>query len=909
MVVPDYTTESSVDQESRLPPSQDLLYCCPAKTNMGLLIIIESLLALAAVVILWRRSRPVEPPYGAAAGWVALVLFVQSLLKLVIFLLLNYLYTDPATVEQRLPSAAWGVWAVQMARAASLIFALALWFRIVKPRLIRSWRGVALAIAFTIIAVVPDAAAVGSVLIIIVLLRLKWTEKVSGWRRFAGFLITLVLFVSTNAQVTTRDTPDDLPGTQFSMSSGPSINVFGEDVPESAAGIVQITEPWETVVRTTATLFRWQILIACVQFLVFPIRLRGLSLKRRFTVTMILYRVIPGLLGFAAVVLGIYFGFGLHKTRMAQEAFGDTLDRNLHAAQLIVNAAVKTGWPGTANDDGIRAAFEDAGHWSRGGSRTHFVLKQVALREEAPEDSTDAARMEVDSVLSYVSTENIPDKFVRSDLFRAGAIDSVAGVAVADTILFLAAARAVRNGNEAIVAEVYSPIDVTYLRRISELVHTDVRFRAIPDMFIGESQVTVGGQVQWADSSFVVEAALEDKDSTGRGFWHEPHFLGRSYVPISNWNAPLDGVSGAAELTLSVSPQRLLSGVVSNQLVFSSNAIAVLIFLSILILFLIAEYSAARTGRSIIRGILDDVKGLAEAAKRFGEGDLSHRIEVRGKDELGSLSASFNTMAQNIEENQELLLEKERLEADLALARDIQQRMLPQSPPVLPGLDVAGISIPSREVGGDLFYFLPVPEGRLGLTIGDVSGKSVPAALLMSNVLAALKTEARLVEQEDEILTHLNRLIVEQVEPGRFVTFFYGVVDRNAMRLSYACAGHNPPLLVSPDGKSEWLREAGVPLGVLPDYTYTPADHELGVDDVLVLYSDGVTEAERPSVAAAAEAEPEFFDDHRLEQAVLGARGKSASEIVQSVADAVRDFTGGADLSDDLTLVVVKIVD
>jgi sigma-B regulation protein RsbU (phosphoserine phosphatase) len=412
--------------------------------------------------------------------------------------------------------------------------------------------------------------------------------------------------------------------------------------------------------------------------------------------------------------------------------------------------------------------------------------------------------------------------------------------------------------------------------------------------------------VSWADSSFAVEAhATGARVQDSGGFWRSPHFLARAYIPVSNWNESLSGVKGAAEMTLRVSPQRMLSGIVSNQLVFSSNAIAVLIFLTILVLFLIAEYSAARTGRSIIRGILDDVKGLAEAARRFGKGDLSHRIEVRGRDELGSLSASFNTMAQNIEENQELLLEKERLEADLSLARDIQQRMLPQSPPALPGLDMAGISIPSREVGGDLFYFLPVPEGRLGLTIGDVSGKSVAAALLMSNVLAALKTEARLVEHEDQILTHLNRLIAEQVEPGRFVTFFYGVIDRRQLRLTYACAGHNPPLLVRSNGDTVWLREAGVPLGVLPENVYDPAEVSLEVGDVLVLYSDGVTEAERPTTG---DGEPEFFDDYRLEETVNRHHKKSASDIIQSVADAVNQFTGGADLSDDLTLVVVKVV-
>jgi serine phosphatase RsbU (regulator of sigma subunit) len=873
---------------------------------MGALVVIQSLLALAAVVVIWRRTRPAEPPYGRSLWWAALALLAQGLLLIPVNFILEWLQDDPGPTPDRLSSAVWGLWAIQALRAALTLVALAMWLRIVKPWLVRSWRGVVLAIALIIVVLLPDVPVIGSLLILVVLLRLKWTGEVGGWRRFVGFLMTLLLFVVANVNLSTQGLFGDSPETQIGFGDDPSVHFFSDDLPEPAAGVERLNEPWRAVLSAGGLLLRWQLAIACIQFLVFPIRLRGLSLKRRFTVTMILYRVIPGFLGTAAAVLAIYFGFGLHKTRLAQEAFGDTLDRNLHAADVIVDAAARAGWPELAGDPSIHGAFAEARQWLPGGASAHFVLKHVGLRLEEPRDSSATAELVVDTVLAVVATEGTPAWFVQSDLFNAGAVDSVQGMTVADTVLYLSAARGARAGDEAVVAEVYTPLDTDYLQRLADLVHTDVRFRALPNVFIGESQVKVGGESRWADSSFVVEASATGADVEDRGgFWRSPHFLARAYIPVSNWNESLAGVRGAAELTLRVSPQRMLSGIVSNQLIFSSNAIAVLIFLTILVLFLIAEYSAARTGRSIIRGILDDVKGLAEAARRFGSGELNHRIEVRGRDELGSLSASFNTMAQNIEENQELLLEKERLEADLALARDIQQRMLPQSPPVLPGLDVAGISIPSREVGGDLFYFLPVPEGRLGLTIGDVSGKSVAAALLMSNVLAALKTEARLVEHEDQILTHLNRLIAEQVEPGRFVTFFYGVVDRERRRLTYACAGHNPPLRVRNDGTTDWLREAGMPLGVLPEHTYEPAEVSMEVGDVLVLYSDGVTEAEKPTP----EGEPQFFDDHRLEETVRGARRDGASGIVQAVADAVNRFTGGADLSDDLTLVVVKIVD
>jgi serine phosphatase RsbU (regulator of sigma subunit) len=890
---------------------------------MSILIVIESVLILVALVAVWLRVRPADPPFGAPMGLAALALLGQGLLLLLADVVVHWLRADIST--SHFTTAAWAVWGIQLCRTAFFVVAVAMWLRIVKPRLQRSWRGIVLAIALLIIALLPEVPVLGPLLVIIVLFRLKWTNQVYGWRRFVGFFAALVLFLLTLVNIDA-----DVQGTRIAtdgagLSGDPSAVLLGGDLPEPAAAVSRLALPWNTVVRVAGVLFRWQLLIACLQFLVFPIRLRGLSLKRRFTVTMILYRVIPGLLGFAAVALGVYFGLGLHKARLAQEAFSETLNANLRTAGVILEAT--SGWPQTIDDSIVTGQFDGAKRWMTDeGASAHFVLKQLSLSHQDP-DSAGTFSVGVDSILQTVSTPGTPLKFLITDLYGAGATDTVVGMTVADTVLYFASAAAVRDGQKAVVAEVYVPIDEAYLARIAELIQADVRFRASPDMFIGESSLTVSGDTTWTDSSFVVTASAWHQPRGG-GFWNDNHFLARAFIPLSDWRERLtEDISGAADLRLDISPDRLVRGIFSNMLVFSSNAVAVIIFASILLLFLIAEYSVARTGRGIIRGILDDVKGLAEAANRFGKGDLSHRIEVHGKDELGSLSGSFNTMAENIEQNQELLLEKERLEADLTLARDIQQRMLPQSPPIVPGLDVAGLSIPSREVGGDLFYFLPVPEGRLGLTIGDVSGKSVPAALLMSNVLAALKTEARLVEHEDEILTHLNRLIVEQVEPGQFVTFFYGVVDRQARKLSYACAGHNPPLKVDKEGKVQWLSEAGLPLGVLPDNTYTPAEVPFEEGDVLVLYSDGVTEAEKPPAIALQHTvpgldgeaeeddvqdttfeEPDFFDDHRLTDTVLAARGQSASEIIRSVVDAVREFTGGADLSDDLTIVVVKIV-
>jgi sigma-B regulation protein RsbU (phosphoserine phosphatase) len=281
-------------------------------------------------------------------------------------------------------------------------------------------------------------------------------------------------------------------------------------------------------------------------------------------------------------------------------------------------------------------------------------------------------------------------------------------------------------------------------------------------------------------------------------------------------------------------------------------------------------------------------------------------------------------MAADLKRHQEELIEKERIEADLAVAKEIQQRLLPQEQPAVPGLDVAGISIPSREVGGDLFYFLPLEQNRLGLAIGDVSGKSIPAALLMSNTLAAIRAETRLETREEEILMSINRLIADQIELGRFVTLFYGVAEPNQQRFRYACAGHNPALKITADGKAEWLDESGMPLGVMPESSYAPAEVNFKLDDVIVLYSDGVTEAPaseetKAHVPKSPEVKPEkktgfeendaeFFGESRLADVVRKRRDQSASMIIEAILSAVREFAGGEIFSDDLTLVVLKNV-
>ena len=243
-------------------------------------------------------------------------------------------------------------------------------------------------------------------------------------------------------------------------------------------------------------------------------------------------------------------------------------------------------------------------------------------------------------------------------------------------------------------------------------------------------------------------------------------------------------------------------------------------------------------------------------------------------------------------------VEVRRLEKELAIARDIQRSFLPAAAPRVPGFDLAGTSISHDQVGGDYYDFITVSETRLGLAIADVSGKGIPAALLMAGFRMSLLAEIRNEFAIRAVMRKVNHLLHESTERDRFVTAFYGVLDwRNAM-LIFSNAGHNPPLLIHADGRTEPLSEGGVALGVLADTTYEERPVSIGEGDVVVLYTDGVSEAE--------DEHGEQFGPERLERIVRAHPGHSARELTQDIVAAVLDWAGTRGLNDDLTLLVMR---
>jgi len=201
-------------------------------------------------------------------------------------------------------------------------------------------------------------------------------------------------------------------------------------------------------------------------------------------------------------------------------------------------------------------------------------------------------------------------------------------------------------------------------------------------------------------------------------------------------------------------------------------------------------------------------------------------------------------------------------------------------------------------VGGDYYDFVPIAETRVGLAIADVSGKGIPAALIMAGFRMSLLAEIRNEFAIRAVMRKVNSLLHESTDRDKFVTAFYGVLDFKNKVLIFSNAGHNPPILRRADGRFEYLEEGGVALGVLPDARYDERPIALRPGDLLVLYTDGITETEAPN--------GEQSGTRRLEQAMEHVREKTASEIVEGLVTEVTRWAGEKGVSDDLTLIVLK---
>ncbi len=322
-------------------------------------------------------------------------------------------------------------------------------------------------------------------------------------------------------------------------------------------------------------------------------------------------------------------------------------------------------------------------------------------------------------------------------------------------------------------------------------------------------------------------------------------------------------------------------------------------------LFLIVQGSAFVMGAVLAKSITSAVHELFVGTERVQQGDFAHRITIESRDQLGELADSFNRMSASIEHLLHVQREKQRLDDELRIAREIQKSLLPVHPPRMAGLDIAALCEPAREVGGDYYDFFEMSPGVLGVLVADVSGKGTSAALYMAELKGIILALSHTETSPRDLLIKVNQLLADHLDNRSFITMTYAVLDLNAGTLTSARAGHTPLMVVS-GGRSEVIMSDGMVLGLrLPGATERfPAiltEHTRAIvpGDIVVLYTDGITEA--------MDRTGELFGDAALARVLQSQPDLGAAAIRERVLREVRAFVGDAEPHDDMTMVVLRV--
>ncbi|MGZ4843892.1 MAG: PP2C family protein-serine/threonine phosphatase [Candidatus Angelobacter sp.] len=347
-----------------------------------------------------------------------------------------------------------------------------------------------------------------------------------------------------------------------------------------------------------------------------------------------------------------------------------------------------------------------------------------------------------------------------------------------------------------------------------------------------------------------------------------------------------------------------------------------IVLIGLAIAFALVVLIALLIGIRLTRKITYSVANLYKATQYINRGDFSHRIQVREKDQLAALQVSFNSMTDNLEQLIAEQKEKERLQSELEIAHEVQAQLFPRANVGTSSLELHGICRPARIVSGDYYDFLSYGPEQVMVAVGDISGKGISAALLMATIHSAVRAyeqeqlvsvstaaaygttgritaiEARVAPPSPaQMLWLLNRHLFQSTQPEKYATLFLGFYDDQKHRLTYANAGHLPPIVLASDATVRRLETGGTVVGLFPDCDYAEETVELYPGDIFIAFSDGITEPEN-----------EFgeFGEERLIEAIAACRHQPLERITEHVISAVQDWIGSIEQPDDITLVLAR---
>jgi sigma-B regulation protein RsbU (phosphoserine phosphatase) len=383
----------------------------------------------------------------------------------------------------------------------------------------------------------------------------------------------------------------------------------------------------------------------------------------------------------------------------------------------------------------------------------------------------------------------------------------------------------------------------------------------------------------------------------------EVNWLSTPRMP--DWAQP--DTQHTAFLTITTRPSAVVNTLFGTG--FSTEQWSLFAFLVVAGIFLVVEIGSMMIGVSLTRTITGAVHELYEATEHVTAGDFSHRVMLKGNDQLAELGKSFNSMTENLERLIVVAKEKERLQSELEIARGVQNQLFPKAAPATKTLGLCGSCRPARMVSGDYYDYLCLPDGNIALAIGDVAGKGIAAALLMASIQSIMRTQLTSGVRNghadgpcgsvSRMVAELNRQLYANTSAEKYATFCFGLYDEDSRSLTYTNAGHLPPILLH-EGQPQLLEVTGTVVGAFPHMRYEERTVEMGPGDILVAYTDGIVEPENVY--------GEEFGTDRMMELVVRYQTESSEEIIERIMEAVPHWTGSQELSDDMTVVLARRV-
>jgi sigma-B regulation protein RsbU (phosphoserine phosphatase) len=380
-------------------------------------------------------------------------------------------------------------------------------------------------------------------------------------------------------------------------------------------------------------------------------------------------------------------------------------------------------------------------------------------------------------------------------------------------------------------------------------------------------------------------------------------------IPMFDSNAP--GKTTRGVLMVRTRASAVLSAVFNRQADVAQEALQYLLLIGVIVFFVV-EIVSLVIGVTMTRTITSAVHRLYEGTEKVIEGDFSHRIEVRGRDQLAELSRSFNTMTENLEKLLVVAKEKERLQSEIEIAREVQNQLYPREVPHTRTLNLTAVCQPARMVSGDYYDYETIRDSQVALAIGDVAGKGISAALLMATLQSSLRTQLQNWLEAaaapaggrsfgpvstSRLVGRLNTQLHALTSPEKYATFCLGIYDEPSGSFTYTNAGHLPPLLVR-EGVAERLDVNGTVVGAFPFSVYDESRVDMKSGDLLVCFTDGVTEPENEY--------GEMFGEERLSELIARNSHRTDEQIVELVLSSVHDWTASEELQDDMTMLLAR---